>query len=82
MASLTETQPHNWLGMCDNDLDLAQKCKDKVKRDAEIISAAHRTANENPDSCDSQVRFKSKEFLKYKIMLRFSKMHSHACVCT
>ena len=62
MASLTETQPHNWLGMCDEDIDLAQRCKDKVKRDAEIICEAHRKANENPDSCDSQVRSKSNEF--------------------
>lgn len=47
MLSLSETQPHNWFGICDEDLDRAKKCKQKIQQDATIIQKAHHLAKED-----------------------------------
>ncbi len=59
MISLSETQPHNWSGLCDEDIDLARACKEKIKRDCEVISSAFEKVASKDPGCDVQARLKN-----------------------
>ncbi len=54
MASLSETQPHSWLGLCDPDLQSASACFDKIRRDAKVVTTAFQKMKEDGANCDAQ----------------------------
>lgn len=54
MASLSETQPHSWLGLCDPDLESARECFAKIQRDAVLVTKAFHKMKEDKANCDAQ----------------------------
>lgn len=57
MAYLSESQPHNWLGLLHDKVELVREALDKVHRDADIVRDAHRKMLEKSEGVDLEVLF-------------------------
>lgn len=47
-------QPDNWLGLLNDDVDIAQECLKRIQSDCELIGRAWELLQEQDASCDLQ----------------------------
>ena len=69
MSSNSEVQPNNWVGLCDQDLELAASTKRKIKHDAGVIQRAHNLSQPEAGSEVSKARFESEKHLWYPLVV-------------
>ena len=82
MAYLTETQPHNWLGLLHSDLTLVKQSLEKIRRDAELVKTAHRRMLEQDETVDLEALCLRKRMYIYVNIQMHTNTHIHVFTYT